>query len=83
MEDEAFYKFTPKTGQQEECTLAPITFDAMYQQKQEQNDHVVKLYFYNKLEDLLFTDYVPSTTVYGRFIDGELQTKNNRFSDLE
>lgn len=73
MVDEGFYKFTPKTGQQEEYTLAPITFDAMYQQKQEQNGHLAKLYFYYKLEDLLFTDYVPSTTVYGRFIETQKQ----------
>lgn len=63
--------------------LAPITSNDMYQQKQEQDGYLIKLYFYTKLEDLVFTNFLLPTTVYARFIDGELQPHKKRFSDLE
>lgn len=76
LDDEAYYKFIAKgNDHQKQYTITPISSDTIHQQQQHgKTSYLIKMHFYNKLEQLLCTGYMRRNcrTAYARFHDGEL-----------
>lgn len=80
--DEACYELVPTKDAYKKYTVYPITSDIIQQQQQqhEKDSHLIKMHFYNRLEELLISDYIESdfTRVYAKFTNGVLQSTNQR-----